>query len=514
MRTGRSGRRRAVAALVATALAALGGSALAAAQASAASDLRLTFTPAELVVGGQSDLAFVVDNFGPDPVSGTTTVTAVLPAGLTPVAASGAGWSCTLAQTVVCTTGASPAPGSALAELTVTVAASAAALPGGTVSASVANAGDPNPANDAASRFVVVRTPHDVAVAVDPVGSFQDGADERIWLNVTNAGTLPTLGPTSVDNALPPGVAFISADGDDWSCALVAGAPGHLGCTTTAIVSGRLPFPRITVHVRPTLAVWPSFVDTASVTSPGDEFLANNVSSATVKISGAGPPDFALRMGGTRALTVGAVGHVNLFLTRTGMTPTGTTTVAATLPPSLRPLSVHGVGWTCALAQVVACTGSGTSSLISITVLPSVAAVPSVTVSGTVHNDGDLDPANDGASMTLSVRGPRLVRMDVSPRWRAGRGPRALQGLDVAVVEAHATVHVNCSAGCGRRRLLGRVAVGGSGHPAFVRFRRPLVAHRGVVLAVVERYPGSATRTQRYALAHRRGGWRLRLLRG
>jgi uncharacterized repeat protein (TIGR01451 family) len=499
--------------LAAAALTALGGSGLAAAQASAASDLRLTFTAGELAVGGQSDLAFVVDNFGPDPVSGTTTVTAVLPAGLTPVAGSGTGWSCALAQTVTCTTGASLAPGSALPELRVTVAASAAALPGGTVSASVANASDPNPANDAATRFVVVRTAHDVAVAVDPLGAFQDGADERIWLNVTNAGTSSTLGPTTVDNALPPDVAFISADGDDWSCALVAGAPGHLGCTTTAIVAGRLPFPRITVHVRPTLAVWPSFVDTASVTSPGDEFLANNVSSATVKMSGLGPPDLALHMSGTSVLTVGASGRVNLSFTRIGMRPTGTTTVATTLPPSLRPLSAHGAGWTCALAQIVTCTSSGTRSPISVTVLPTAAAVPSVTVNATVHNDGDRNPANDGASMTLSVRGPRLARMDVSPRWRAGRGPRALHGLDVAVVEAHATVRASCSAGCGRRRLLGSVVVGGSGRPAFVRFGRPLAAHRGVVLAVVERYPGSTTRTQRYALVHVRGSWRLRPLR-
>ncbi|HKG02606.1 MAG TPA: hypothetical protein VKB03_05450 [Conexibacter sp.] len=517
MRTVRSATRRAAATIATAALVACGGLGLAAAQAAASSDLRLTLTPpAELVVGSQGSFTLVVDSFGPDATSATTTVTDALPPGLAPVAASGTGWSCALAQVVTCTTSAPLAPGAALPAITLTVAASSAALPGVTAAASVANADDPNPANDGASSFVTVRTAHDVAVAVDPVGSFQAGADEQIRVNVTNAGTQPTLGPTTVENTLPPNVAFISADGDGWSCALVAGAPGHLGCTTMTTVAGRLPFARITVHVRPTLDVWPSFVDTSTVTSPGDEFLANNVSSATVRMSGQGPPDLAVHMSGSSLLTVGTRAHVNLYLTRTGATPTGTTTVAMTLPPSLRPLSVHGAGWTCALGQSVTCTRSGTSiDSVSVTVQVTPAAVPSATVSGTVHNDGDRNSANDAESRTFPARAPSLERMNVRPRWRGGRGPRALGGVTVAVGFPQARITARCVAGCRHRSpLLGSAVVGRTGRPLRLSFRRPLVVHRGVVLAIVERVPGSTSRTQRYALVRNgRVGWHLRPLR-
>jgi uncharacterized repeat protein (TIGR01451 family) len=487
------------------------------AQASASADLRLALTSplGGMVVGSQADLTIDVDNFGPDPTGGTTTVTDALPAGLSPVSATGDGWTCALGQTVTCTTTASVAAGTSLPTITLTVAVGAAALPAVTDVATVANPADPNTANDSDSIVAPVHIDHDVAVAVDPLGTFSVDQAEQVRLNVSNVGTQTTLAPTTVENVLPPSVTFVSADGDDWTCALAAGAPGHLGCSTTALVAGGHPFPRITLLVRPTIDAWPSFVDTATVASPGDEFLGNNAASATVRISGQGPPDLALRISGG-GLIVGEDSRFTLYLSRRGATPVGTTTVSTLLPPSLLPLAVRAIGWTCALGQRITCTRSGSVfSAITITVRPAIEALPSVTVSATVHNDADRNSANDTATAILRARRVMLRRMLVSPRWRAGKGPRTLDGVTITSGFPKATLTARCAAGCGRGALLGKAVVGKRGRPVLLRFRHPLLARRGVVLAIVERYPGHISRLQRFGLARAgRAGWRLRGLRG
>ena len=54
--------------------------------------------------GATITYTLTVRNNGPSATSTTSTITDILPAGITPVAASGAGWTCTIAgQTVTCT---------------------------------------------------------------------------------------------------------------------------------------------------------------------------------------------------------------------------------------------------------------------------------------------------------------------------------------------------------------------------------------------------------------------------
>src|SRR5262249_11465019 len=52
--------------------------------------------------GGTVTFEVLVRALAGDPTSGQITVTDPMPSGLTPTSASGAGWSCTTAQTVVC----------------------------------------------------------------------------------------------------------------------------------------------------------------------------------------------------------------------------------------------------------------------------------------------------------------------------------------------------------------------------------------------------------------------------
>jgi uncharacterized repeat protein (TIGR01451 family) len=501
--------------LMAAALSGLGG-----ATAMAATDLspRLTMS-SQAVVGSTTPFTIAVHNYGPDPTSGTTTVTDALPPGLTPVSADGSGWSCALAQTVTCSSSDAVAAGGDFPPIALVAAVGAGALPGVANVASVANAGDGNAANDADGETLVVRTAHDASVAFSATGRFDVDRDERLRITVANAGTFPTMGITTVDDVLPAGVSFISAEGDDWSCALVPGEVAHVRCTTAAVVGGGVGglFPRIELIVRPTLAAWPSFVDTATVTAVGDQFAPNDTSSVTVRLSGTGPPDLSLQIT-PRTLSVDTPATFGMTVRRTGATPTGTTLVTGALPASLGPVSASGTGWTCAIAPQLSCTTTSASpGRIAVVVKPTAAAVPAVAIGATVHNDGDRNAANDGATASLTVRPLVFGAFRVDAAWRVRRhGPppaRRLTGLAVRRAHPGAALDVRCVAGCRHPKLLASATARRSRRGTRLHFAHALVVRASTVLTVSEHMPGSATVTQRCGFERKRhGGWRLQTL--
>ena len=87
----------------------------------------------------------------------------VLPAGLTATTIGGAGWSCTLA-TLTCTRADGLAPTASFPFISLTVNVAANAPPSVVNTATVANAGDLNPANDVTTDPTTI-----TAVAPDPI---------------------------------------------------------------------------------------------------------------------------------------------------------------------------------------------------------------------------------------------------------------------------------------------------------------------------------------------------------
>ncbi|MGN9789977.1 hypothetical protein ACTMTU_02565 [Streptomyces sp. OZ13] len=93
-------------------------------------DLSITKTHAgNFTQGGTGTYTMTVSNAaGAGATEGTVTVTDILPAGVTPTAASGAGWECGISgQTVTCTRSDPLAAGAGYSPITVTVAVSAGA---------------------------------------------------------------------------------------------------------------------------------------------------------------------------------------------------------------------------------------------------------------------------------------------------------------------------------------------------------------------------------------------------
>ncbi len=124
-------------------------------------DLEITKTGASSIATGENtDWTLTVSNLGPDEDPGPIVVTDELPAGLTYVAATGPGWDCGVAGSVVtCTSDASIAAGESASPITVTtkVTASTGQV---TNSASVeSTASDAVTTNDADTASTAVTTP-------------------------------------------------------------------------------------------------------------------------------------------------------------------------------------------------------------------------------------------------------------------------------------------------------------------------------------------------------------------
>ena len=181
--------------------------------ASCAPDLTIAKSHTDPFVRGSTGIyGLTVTNVGGTATSGTSTVTDTLPAGLTPTAASGSGWTCAIVvQTVTCTSTAVIASSAAfpVISITVSVAQSAAALV--TNTASVSGGGEVNTANNTASDPTNVVSRADIAVT-----KIASGTTVTVGSNVTFTITARNLGPSDatgvqVSDQLPPGLTFVSA---------------------------------------------------------------------------------------------------------------------------------------------------------------------------------------------------------------------------------------------------------------------------------------------------------------
>ena len=117
-----------------------------------------------------------VTNSGTPSTIGVVTLTDVVPAGLTPTAASGAGWTCTVAgATVTCTRSDALAPGASYPPVTITVNVAANAPASVTNTATISGGGDVNATNNAATDVATILPGPDLIVSKSHVGNFTQG---------------------------------------------------------------------------------------------------------------------------------------------------------------------------------------------------------------------------------------------------------------------------------------------------------------------------------------------------
>ncbi|MCO5315806.1 MAG: PKD domain-containing protein [Solirubrobacterales bacterium] len=367
----------------------------------------------EFTAGQQEHYSISVENYGTDPTTGTTTVTDVLPNGLTFVAADGGpDWSCSESLgTVTCDHSAPLGAGDTAPPIDLTVAVGVAAIPAVTNTATVATPDDPNPANDSSSDVTVVKA-IDLEVVKTHAGVIRVGKETTYTLAVRNAGDSPTNGVSTVTDVLPAGLTFVSADGGpDWSCSENLGT---VTCDHAGVLAPGQSATGIELKVAVGPAAAPAVTNTATVATDDDFNPANDSTSDTADAIDA---DTAVSIGRTGTFRPGQTGTYQVTVRNEGSVPTANQTgVEVSLGNGLTFDSVTGSGWNCTESGgIVNCdrpaplAGDTTAPAIRIKVAVGAGAVPTTTTTVNATTVGDRYTPNDVASDTATVTAPDLV---------------------------------------------------------------------------------------------------------
>jgi CSLREA domain-containing protein/uncharacterized repeat protein (TIGR01451 family) len=350
--------------------------------------------------------SIAVSNQGTGFTSGTVTVTDTLPAGLTPVAAAGTGWTCSIAgQTVTCERADELAAGGTYPTITVTVDVSATAPATVTNTAAVAGY-DYGPGNNSSDDPTTIVQAADLTVTKSHTGDFRQGQTGAAYtITVTNSGTGSTDQPVVVTDTLPAGLTATAMTGTGWTC-----DTNTATCSRSDVLAAGSDYPAITLTVTVAGNAGASLTNTVAVSGGGEVVTANDTASdATTVIQVA---DLTIAKSHSGTWTQGQTGVTYaLTVTNVGPGPTdATVTVTDTMPAGLTPTAADGTGWTCSVAgQTVTCTRSDalapTASYAPILVTADVAptAPPNVTNTASVAGGGEIDLANDTASDPASV---------------------------------------------------------------------------------------------------------------
>ncbi|MFN8571509.1 MAG: hypothetical protein U0132_05580 [Gemmatimonadaceae bacterium] len=359
--------------------------------------------------GQPASYTLAVSNAGGAPSSGAITVSDVLPASLTFVSATGAGWSCSaVGQTVTCTNAGPVAAGATLPAITLTVDVASNAPSTVTNTATVSGGGDSDNSNNSSSDPTTIGGAPDLAITKTHSGSFTVGSNGAYTIGVSNVGTSPTTGPITVTDVLPNGLTFVSGSGSGWTCSAVAQS---VTCTNAGPVSAGANLPSIALTVSVGVAAIPTVTNTATVSTTGDANGANDSASDPTAVNPAPAPDLAIQKSHVGNFTVGGSGTYTLTVTNVGTAATsGPITVSDVLPTGLTYTSATGTGWSCsAVGQSVTCASPGPLSppsalpAISLNVDVGPAAAPSVTNTASVATSGDGNASNDVASDPTTV---------------------------------------------------------------------------------------------------------------
>jgi uncharacterized protein (TIGR03437 family) len=221
-----------------------------------------------------------VSNAGTAPTGGPISVTDRLPGSLTPLALSGAGWICTLAQ-AACVRDDPLAIGASFPPISLTVRAAAGAPPGLTNTAVVSGGSDLSAENNIATDTVTVAPMPDLTIAMTHTGRFLQGELGRPYaITVRNAGGTATAGSVRVAATLPAGLTAQTISGPGWTCEADA-----LACERTdSLVSGGAYAP-ITLMVDVSTDCSALVTSRASVSGGGEINLTNNAASDPTSVS-------------------------------------------------------------------------------------------------------------------------------------------------------------------------------------------------------------------------------------
>ena len=241
-----------------------------------APDLTITKSHVGNFMQGQIGAQFTitVTNIGTPSTIGVVTLTDALPSGLTPTAASGAGWTCTVTgATVTCTGSDALAPGAGYPPVTITVNVAANAPASVANTATISGGGDVNTANNTATDVTTIlpgASQVDLGVTkTDGHTTYTPGTPISYTITVTNAGPSTATGFSIADN-VPATITAVTV-----ACAVTGtgncGANGSSGNSVTftgaSVAPGAGNTLTLTVNGTLTTSASGTLVNTATVTA-------------------------------------------------------------------------------------------------------------------------------------------------------------------------------------------------------------------------------------------------------
>jgi len=380
-------------------------------------DLAITLTDSPAPVAANTTLTYTIDvtnNGGLDATN--LVVTNRLPDGnVLFLAATGIGWSCTLAgQIVTCIrplliVGAAPS----IAITITTPSADAVLVDQASVSSEIS---DPSTGNNSASKMTTVFSSANLSiVANESPNPVRIGTDLTYTLSVANAGPSAATAISVVDT-LPTGTTFVSATGTGWACDNVGQT---VTCTRPSLdVPSSAPAISIVATAPSTAATITNTATVNSVTS--DPNSANNsVSTATLanvfadlSVTISDSPDPVQGTTGTGCTATNCITYP-IDVSNAGPDVATGLRVVILLPTNGSFFNVVGTGWVCPAptGTTITCTRAATlnanaaAPTISLTWKAPSPGGFSIVVSPTVSSSStDPDLSNNVATEDTTVR--------------------------------------------------------------------------------------------------------------
>lgn len=335
------------------------------------------------VAGQPFSWTLTVSNAGPDTAVGPFTVVDTLPDGLSGVVVGGTGWTCTVDTDSFTCVRTDPtntlASGASFPVITITadvpsdVAAGSELVNEATVNDRTY---DPKPDNNTDSDSATVTAVADFSLDKTLVGEIVAGQQASYTLDVVNLGPSVSRGEITIEDTLPAGSTFVSAEGTGWDCSADAGV---LTCTRDDLVAlGTLPQISVTIAI-PSDQIDP-VVNTATVSAPLDDNPDNDTDEVTTDpVTRA---DLAITKSSQGAFVAGQDATYRLTVSNLGASDAQSVVrITDALPAELSYVTFTSVTgtWTCSAAgQDLSCDLSG-----------ALAAGDTVVVEVTVHIDPD-----------------------------------------------------------------------------------------------------------------------------
>jgi len=327
----------------------------------------------------------------------TVTVNDTLPAGLTPVSATGTGWACSIVSQTISCTDSNVLPGSSsYPSITVTANVLQTAPATITNTAIVSGGGEINLGNDTATDVATVASTADLSItnaaSPNPVAAGS---------NITYTQMVTNNGPSAADNAtisesIPANTVFASISAPSgWTCNTpVLGGTGSIVCTDLNMAASTAATFSIAVKVNTGVANGTVITDTAVASSSvSDPNTSNNTASAFTEVgttagaqmvvsNSASPNPVVAGSNITYTQTATNVGSATANSpSLTESTPANTTFQSITFPPGTS-CTTPPVGGTGTITCTSASAPAGSSGTVQV-----VVQVNAGTASGTVITD-------------------------------------------------------------------------------------------------------------------------------